>query len=345
VFIGSSSEGLPIAEAVFTQLSRDSTSTLWTHQLFLPGQYPLEVLERELRRHAFAVLVASPDDEMVKRGASSPAMRDNLLLEFGLFAGALGRRRAFFICPSSPRVELPSDLLGVITATYDGTRATGRADDRAAAVEGACQQIRVVINEEWESIQRLQDESASQLRASSESQGVRRLYTVATRLRDALIVVQRDAFGAFSDRPAFEEVKRRATKELDDIAYSFRDDARSVGVEQQLESLRRVTNMALLDLPFPQELSLGRDAGRQRAMDLGIQAAGIFLRGGDPLRHVQDAAAEEAGGRMSSLTRRYSDWWEKHSPGLQEATGAMQDALFNVLVRLSSTRFTERASV
>jgi predicted nucleotide-binding protein len=92
VFIGSSTEGLAIAEAVFANLSRDSTPTLWTHQLFLPGQYPLEVLERELGRHSFAVLVASPDDELVKRGSSSPAMRDNLLLEFGLFAGALGRR-------------------------------------------------------------------------------------------------------------------------------------------------------------------------------------------------------------------------------------------------------------
>src|SRR5947207_10252496 len=109
VFIGSSLEGLPIAEAVFSQLSYETLPKLWTHQLFLPGSYPLEALEREVRRSAFAVLVASPDDEVVKRGASSSAMRDNLLLEFGLFAGALGRQRAFFICPSTPRIELPSN--------------------------------------------------------------------------------------------------------------------------------------------------------------------------------------------------------------------------------------------
>ena len=65
VFIGSSTEGLPIAEPVFTRLSRDSTPTLWTNQLFLPGQYPLEALEKKLHRHFFAVLVASPDDEMM----------------------------------------------------------------------------------------------------------------------------------------------------------------------------------------------------------------------------------------------------------------------------------------
>ena len=60
VFIGSSSEGLPIAEAAFRLLSRDSKAKLWTHQLFLPGRYPLEVLESELRVSDFAVLVASP---------------------------------------------------------------------------------------------------------------------------------------------------------------------------------------------------------------------------------------------------------------------------------------------
>jgi len=345
VFIGSSTEGLPIAEAVFAQLSRDLTPTLWTHQLFLPGQYPLEVLERELSRHAFALLVASPDDEMVKRGSPSPAMRDNLLLEFGLFAGALGRRRTFFVCPSSPRIELPSDLLGVITATYDGARVGGKSDERAAAVQVPCQQIREVIREEWESIQRRESELTSQLLVSSENQAVQRLYGVATRLRDALVVVQRDAFGAFSDRAAFDEIKRRAAKEVDDIAHSFLEDARSIRVERQLESLRGATNSALLDLPFPRELSLGREAGRQRAVDIGMQALGTFLGGGDPVRHVQDVVAEEAGGRFSSLSQRYSEWWDRHWPRLQEATIGMQDALFETLVQLSSVRSKRTSAV
>jgi hypothetical protein len=340
VFVGSSTEGLPIAEAVFAHLSRDSTPTLWTHELFLPGQYPLEVLERELSRHSFAVLVASPDDEVVKRGSSSPAMRDNLLLEFGLFAGALGRRRAFFICPSSPRIELPSDLFGVITATYDAARVVSRSDERAAAVQVPCQQICEVIREEWETIQRHETELASQLRTSSGSQAIQRLYGVATRFRDALMVVQRDAFGALADPASFEGIKRRTATEVDEVADSFREDARTVGVEQQLELLRGATRDALLDLPFPRELSLGREAARQRAMGVGIQALGTFLGGGDPLRHVQDVAAEEGSGRLSSLIQRYSEWWDRHWPRLQEATVAMQDALFDMLVRLSFTKLS-----
>ena len=99
VFIGSSSEGLAVAEAMFSCMSRETEPTLWTHQIFTPGAYPLEALEKAVRGHSFAILVASPDDEVVKRGLSAAIMRDNLLLEFGLFAGALGRKRVFSVQP------------------------------------------------------------------------------------------------------------------------------------------------------------------------------------------------------------------------------------------------------
>jgi predicted nucleotide-binding protein len=59
VFVGSSSEGLPVAEAVFANMSRDTEPTLWTHQIFTPGAYPLEALEEVMRRHSFAVLDAT----------------------------------------------------------------------------------------------------------------------------------------------------------------------------------------------------------------------------------------------------------------------------------------------
>jgi predicted nucleotide-binding protein len=93
VFVGSSSEGLPIAQTAFAALGLDTTPTLWTHQLFLPGQYPLEVLENELRRHDFAILVASPDDELVKRGLTGRSM----------FFFAVGIR--WHMCKISPRAR------------------------------------------------------------------------------------------------------------------------------------------------------------------------------------------------------------------------------------------------
>ena len=53
------------------------------------------------------------------------------------------------------------------------------------------------------------------------SKAIQRLHTVITRLRDAILVVQRDAFAAFSDREAFDNVKRRAVIEIDEIANTF----------------------------------------------------------------------------------------------------------------------------
>jgi hypothetical protein len=294
------------------------------------------VLEKELRRHDFAVLIASPDDEVFKRGVTMPAMRDNLLLEFGLFSGALGRRRTFFVCPDSPRIELPSDLLGMLTATYNTGRVALSAADRAAAVQSACGQMREVIVAEWGHIQESEAELAGKIRAAKETQSVQRLYTVATRLRDALFGLQRDAFAALSDRPVFDQVKRSTADEVRSIAESFREDARIVRVEAELDELQFRTHDALVDLPFPEELSLGRAASRQRAMGVGIDAINTFFRGGDPMQHVQDVVSEEASGRLSSLSARYSDWWQKHCPKLQEATARLQDALTNAVIKVAA---------
>jgi len=336
IFVGSSSEGLLIAQAIFSVLEHDVVPTLWTHQLFLPGQYPLEVLEKELRRHDFAVLIASPDDEVVKRGLAAPAMRDNLLLEFGLFSGALGRQRAFFVCPDSPRIELPSDLLGMLTATYNSSRVCLSAADRTAAVQTACGQIREAVLAQWEQIQRTEAQLAIKIRTAKETQSVQRLYNVATRLRDALFSLQRDAPAAMNDRPVFEQVRRRTADEVHSIAESFREDAQIVGTEAELDALQLRTHDALLDLPFPEELLLGREAGRRKAVELGMDALNMFLRGGDPMQQVQDLAVDEASGRLSSLNARYSEWWQKHSPKLQDATVRLQDALTNAVIKVAS---------
>src|ERR1700730_5473024 len=330
VFIGSSSEGLPIAEAVFSSLSRETEPTLWTHQLFLPGHYPLEILEKQLAQNSFAVLVASPDDELIKRGAQYPAMRDNLLLEFGLFVGALGRRHAFFICPSIPKVELPSDLLGVITAVYDATRVSGTASGIAGAVEIPCQQIREVIKDEWAAAQRRDEEALIRLQQSKKILAVQRFYTIASRLRDAVIEVQRDAFAAFSDAVGFEEVKCKAIEQVNEITESFAEEARLLNLQNQLEELRTATAGAVGDLPFPQELSIETDV-RQISMNAGIQAIDTFLRGQGPARHLQDVAMDEVSSRMESLRHRYSEWWNRHSLILEKSTNSLQGALFMAL--------------
>ncbi|HSZ56670.1 MAG TPA: nucleotide-binding protein [Tepidisphaeraceae bacterium] len=336
VFIGSSSEGLPIAEAVFSHLSHETKPKLWTHELFLPGGYPMDTLEQQLRENAFAILVASPDDQVIKRGIQSPAMRDNLLLEFGLFTGALGRKRAFFLCPDRPKVELPSDLLGMIVATYNGTRATGKPDEIASAVQVPCQRIRSVIAEQWGDITRERERFTARIRATEKGKAVERLHNLVAQLRDAVMVVQRDAFAAASDEAAFTNVKKAATEKVREIARSFSEDAKLIDVASEVDRLATATCGAIVDLPFPRELAMGKQAAREKIIDTGVGAIGAFLAGGDPFRHVDNAATGEANRRVSRLKERYMEWWEKHYPNIGKATYDLQDHLFRAAMDLAS---------
>ena len=140
--------------------------------------------------------------------------------------------------PDRPKLDLPSDLFGVVIATYDAERSRASASDRAAAVQAACQQIRDVIREQWEILEKREAGRQARIRASKESQAVMRLHTVSTRLRDALMALQRDSFAAFSDRAAFEEVKKKTAEEMHRIVGEFGGDAGVIGAHQELEQLR-----------------------------------------------------------------------------------------------------------
>ena len=62
----------------------------------------------------FAVLVVSDDDVTTSRKSTQASPRDNVILELGLFLGALGRRRAFVVVARTDDgvPKMPSDLLG-----------------------------------------------------------------------------------------------------------------------------------------------------------------------------------------------------------------------------------------
>lgn len=62
-------------------------------------------------------MLLSPD-EVTSRGLVNAAPRDNIILELGLFVGALGRRRALMVQPEKTKLKLPTDLLGVIAIRY-----------------------------------------------------------------------------------------------------------------------------------------------------------------------------------------------------------------------------------
>lgn len=91
VFVGSSAEGLQVAKAVQAELQYCAECVIWSQEVFGLGEGTLESLVKALNRYDFAVLVLTPDDLVTSRGNSAPAPRDNVLLELGMFIGAIGR--------------------------------------------------------------------------------------------------------------------------------------------------------------------------------------------------------------------------------------------------------------
>jgi len=142
VFVGSSSEGLRVAQAIQSQLADVGEVERWDEDVFALGSGALESLLQALNRFDFAAFVLTPDDLIVSRGAQQTSARDNVLIELGLFMGRLGRERTFLVCCKDDKIKFPSDLAGITFATYSKP-----SDDSKliSAVGPACTRIRNVI--------------------------------------------------------------------------------------------------------------------------------------------------------------------------------------------------------
>jgi hypothetical protein len=130
MFIGSSGEGLPVANALQAVLD-DVEATTWKQGVFGLSQGFLESLTKAVHKFDFAVLVLTPDDVVEKRNAKALAARDNVLFEAGLFMGALGRERTYLVACADDDLDFPSDLAGVSIAMYPR-----RADGNLQAARG-----------------------------------------------------------------------------------------------------------------------------------------------------------------------------------------------------------------
>ena len=118
IFVGSSTEGLEKAQQICSLLATfdDVESVLWT-DVFEPGLITFEALENMLVRCCAAVFVATPDDRSVVRNTEVHTLRSNILMEFGLVAGRIGRH-SIAVCLFGG-VTLPSDLAGLTVVEMD----------------------------------------------------------------------------------------------------------------------------------------------------------------------------------------------------------------------------------
>jgi hypothetical protein len=141
LFIGSSTEGKDIADMLQLGLDYDVEVTVWHQGVFGLSQGSLESLVQASRQFDFAALVLTPDDLTSKRGNNVNSPRDNVIFELGLFMGALGRDRTFIVHCRDEKLDLPSDLAGVTSATF-AKRTDGNLQ---AALGSVCTQIKNAI--------------------------------------------------------------------------------------------------------------------------------------------------------------------------------------------------------
>jgi len=140
LFIGSSSEGKGVAEAVGELLQDDADVLVWPDAFQLGETFTGSLFE-QLDRSDFAVLVMTPDDVTESRNMKGRSPRDNVVFELGLFIGRIGLNRCYGIHSSG--VKIPSDLWGVTTGTYRSKHSQGLV----AALRPVCNKIRSRIEE------------------------------------------------------------------------------------------------------------------------------------------------------------------------------------------------------
>jgi hypothetical protein len=148
IFVASSREAKHLAEAVQQNLEDYADVTVWDQDAIEPTENVIDGLIRNCRQSQFGVFVISPDDQAMIRNQEVDIVRDNVILELGMFMGRAGKERSFLIRPNSPsKVHLPSDLDGLTPERYNA-----RSDDNfRAALAPACTRIRNAITRQTNS--------------------------------------------------------------------------------------------------------------------------------------------------------------------------------------------------
>ena len=117
IFLGSSKEAIPDMENIGYQLEQLGHKVLlWNsagENIFVPNSSTLDSLIAITKRVQAAVFIFNADDTVWHHSSlkTSKKVRDNVLFEYGLFCGALGKKNVCFVCKNNP--DLASDLSGI----------------------------------------------------------------------------------------------------------------------------------------------------------------------------------------------------------------------------------------
>lgn len=118
IFIGSSKESEGIAKYIFENLSTSFECEIWTDNFFELNKSTYDNLVKKAIAFDYAVFIGGKDDVVIRKKTKSKklAPRDNVYLEFGLYAGILSPSHSYFIIDES--CSIASDFCGLTTLYY-----------------------------------------------------------------------------------------------------------------------------------------------------------------------------------------------------------------------------------
>ena len=106
LFIASSVETLPVAEAVNVNLDHDLEVTIWKNGTFKLSSSAIDDLVEKSSAVDFALFIFAPNDIALIRSRAEHVVRDNVIFEMGLFVGAIGKSRSFILKPRDVEMHL-----------------------------------------------------------------------------------------------------------------------------------------------------------------------------------------------------------------------------------------------
>lgn len=345
-----------MAEAV-TSLLDGSLACLPWWKAFEPSAFTLEALEAARTNHHFAVFIARADDLLFRRDRVEDAVRDNVIAEFFLFVGANGRDHTYLLVDKAVLPKLPSDLAGLVFATYD---AEEFARNPAGALADACQSILRRVLEVHEQDTKRQREREATALSTANAQHIEELGELAFLLRDIVDGVERDTLEALFDESKFGDIKRAAGQKIDDLCRPYEQKARSAQVLDEFVRLQEAVARTVAALPFPKDLFRGFDEAKSvyaNSVFGSIEPLGEALRRQDWPTALQigvsmrdklsmDTMAEQVArimdDRLQRLKDSYANWWKANSRALQQRLNAFHRALLRAQTRLALRTDDER---
>lgn len=123
VFIASSGKNKVWATALQERLDDETSDAyefvVWDQDIFQPSSFAIADLQRVASTSDAAIFIFAPDDEITICDSTMMITRDNVLFEFGLFAGHLGIERTVILAPTDTATyRLLTDLNGLGTIRF-----------------------------------------------------------------------------------------------------------------------------------------------------------------------------------------------------------------------------------